>query len=84
MPTPPKRSNGPAKFVVAKRRGRWEYAGRARDIRAAVILALDAGEVLLVEQYRPDPSDVTTGVFCEGEAEPLGDGRRRGAVSPRR
>ena len=40
------------KFVVAKRRGRWEYAGRARNIHAAVILALDAGHVLLVEQYR--------------------------------
>jgi ADP-ribose pyrophosphatase len=39
-------------FVVAKRRGRWEYAGRARNIRAAVILALDAGHVLLIEQYR--------------------------------
>jgi ADP-ribose pyrophosphatase len=39
-------------FVVAKRRGRWEYAGRARNIRAAVILALDARHVLLVEQYR--------------------------------
>jgi ADP-ribose pyrophosphatase len=40
------------RFVVAKRRGRWEYAMRARDIRAAVILAIDAGHVLLVEQYR--------------------------------
>jgi len=40
------------KFVLAKRRGRWEYASRARGIRAAVILALDAGEVILVEQYR--------------------------------
>ena len=40
------------RFVVAKRRGRWEYAGRARNIHAAVILALDAGHVLLVEQYR--------------------------------
>jgi ADP-ribose pyrophosphatase len=30
------------KFVVAKRRGRWEYASRARGIRAAVILAVDA------------------------------------------
>jgi ADP-ribose pyrophosphatase len=39
-------------FVLAKRRGRWEYAGRARNIRAAVILALDAGHVLLIEQYR--------------------------------
>jgi ADP-ribose pyrophosphatase len=46
-------------FVVAKRRGRWEYASRARGIRAAVILALDAGEVILVEQYR-----VPIGRFC--------------------
>lgn len=47
------------RFVVAKRRGRWEYAARARNIRAAVILALDAGHVLLVEQYR-----VPLGKFC--------------------
>ncbi len=40
------------RFVLAKRRGRWEYVSRARNIRAAVILALDAGHVLLVEQYR--------------------------------
>jgi ADP-ribose pyrophosphatase len=40
------------KWIVAKRRGRWEYASRARGIRAAVILALDAGDVILVEQYR--------------------------------
>jgi len=40
------------RFIVAKRRGRWEYAGRARGIRAAVILAVDAGDVILVEQYR--------------------------------
>ncbi len=40
------------RFVVAKRRGRWEYAGRTRGIRAAVILPVDAGEVILVEQYR--------------------------------
>ncbi|WP_427965835.1 NUDIX hydrolase [Altererythrobacter sp.] len=40
------------KFVTAKRRGRWEYVGRARNIRAAVILALEHGHVLLVEQYR--------------------------------
>jgi len=39
-------------WIVAKRRGRWEYASRARGIRAAVIVALDAGEVILVEQYR--------------------------------
>jgi len=46
-------------FVVAKQRGRWEYAGRARGLRAAVILAIDSGEVLLVEQYR-----VPLGRFC--------------------
>lgn len=44
------------KFIEAKRRGRWEYVGRARNIRAAVILAIDDAEdgphVLLVEQYR--------------------------------
>ena len=41
------------RFVVAKKRGRWEYVSRARDIRAAVILAVDADDhVILVEQYR--------------------------------
>lgn len=40
------------KFITAKRRGRWEYAGRARGIRAAAIIAIDDGHVLLVEQYR--------------------------------
>jgi len=40
------------KFITAKTRGRWEYVGRARGIRAAVILAVDEGDVLLVEQYR--------------------------------
>ena len=40
------------KFVTAKKRGRWEYVGRARNIRAAVILAIVQGDVLLVEQYR--------------------------------
>ncbi|MBO9499387.1 MAG: NUDIX hydrolase [Novosphingobium sp.] len=40
------------KYITAKTRGRWEYVGRARGIRAAVILAVEDGEVLLVEQYR--------------------------------
>jgi len=47
------------KFIEARRRGRWEYAARPGGIRAAVILALDAGEVILVEQYR-----VPLGTFC--------------------
>lgn len=40
------------KFITAKQRGRWEYVSRSRGIRAAVILAVDDGHVLLVEQYR--------------------------------
>ena len=39
-------------FIEAKRRGRWEYVSRKDSIGAAVILALDGGDVLLVEQYR--------------------------------
>ena len=40
------------RYIVARRRGRWEYVSRARDIRAAVMLAVDDDHVLLVEQYR--------------------------------
>jgi ADP-ribose pyrophosphatase len=40
------------RFITAKRRGRWEYVGRARSIGAAVILAVEGGHVLLVEQWR--------------------------------
>ncbi len=41
------------RFVTAKRRGKWEYASRARGIRAAAIIAIDDdGCVLLVEQFR--------------------------------
>lgn len=44
------------RFITAKRRGKWEYVGRARGINAAVILAIDEAtdgrHVLLVDQYR--------------------------------
>ncbi|MBN8810374.1 MULTISPECIES: NUDIX hydrolase [Sphingomonas] len=41
------------KWITAKRRGKWEYVARARGIRAAAIVAIDAdGHVLLVDQYR--------------------------------
>lgn len=43
------------KFVRALRRGKWEYASRARDIGAVVILAEDDGKVILVEQPRVAP-----------------------------
>ncbi|HQS71114.1 MAG: NUDIX hydrolase [Novosphingobium sp. 28-62-57] len=40
------------RYIVAKTRGRWEYVGRNRNIKAAVILAIEDGHVLLVEQFR--------------------------------
>ena len=40
------------RFIAAKRRGKWEYVSRARGVHAAVILAIDDGHVILVEQYR--------------------------------
>jgi len=40
------------RFLAAKTRGKWEYVSRTRGITAAVILAIDEGHVLLVEQYR--------------------------------
>ncbi len=39
-------------FITVKRRGKWEYVGRARGIKAAVILAVEDHHVLLVEQHR--------------------------------
>lgn len=45
------------RFITAMTRGRWEYVGRARGIRAAAILAIDTDadgtrHVILVSQYR--------------------------------
>lgn len=40
------------KWIETRRRGKWEYAARTSGISAAVILAVDNGEVLLVEQFR--------------------------------
>ena len=59
------------KFVVAKTRGKWEYVSRTRGIRAAVILAIDEDDhVILVEQFR-----VPLGRSCiEMPAGLIGDG----------
>lgn len=41
------------RFLVARKKGNWEYVTRARGIRAAVILAIDEEDhVILVEQFR--------------------------------
>ena len=47
------------RFIEAKRLGKWEFVSRTRGVSAAVILALDDGHVLLVEQYR-----VPIGALC--------------------
>ncbi|HEY0027329.1 MAG TPA: NUDIX hydrolase [Allosphingosinicella sp.] len=41
------------RFIQAKKRGKWEYVSRVGEVSAAVILAIDAEDhVILVEQYR--------------------------------
>ena len=40
------------RFIAVEKQGPWEYAVRTHGIGAAVILAIDDGHVLLVEQYR--------------------------------
>ena len=52
---PPAELMWEGKFVRALRRGKWEYASRARDIGAVVILAEHEGKVILVEQPRVPP-----------------------------
>jgi ADP-ribose pyrophosphatase len=47
------------RFIAAKRLGKWEYVSRTRGVSAAVILAVDKGHVILVEQYR-----VPVGAMC--------------------
>ncbi len=40
------------RFIAVTRCGRWEYVSRTRGVSAAVILAIDDGHVILVEQHR--------------------------------
>lgn len=63
------------RFITAKTKGTWEYVGRARGIRAAVILAVDEDDhVILVEQFR-----VPLGRSCiELPAGLIGDGADSG------
>ena len=64
------------RFITTKTRGKWEYVSRARGIKAAVILAVDDGHVLLVEQFR-----VPLGKIClELPAGLIGDDTEGEAV----
>lgn len=40
------------KFLITKTQGKWEYVSRAKGIKAAAIIAIDKGHVILVEQHR--------------------------------
>jgi len=48
----PVRNAWEGKYITVKVEGTWEYVSRANNMGAAVILAIDGGHVLLVEQYR--------------------------------
>jgi ADP-ribose pyrophosphatase len=64
------------RFIAAKRRGKWEYVSRTRNISAAVILAIHEGQAILVEQYR-----VPIGAYClELPAGLIGDDEEGEAV----
>ena len=41
------------KYIRAMKQGRWEFASRANDIRAVVIIAEHDGRVILIDQHRP-------------------------------
>jgi ADP-ribose diphosphatase len=49
---PPPEVMWSGRFVRALRRGKWEYASRANDINAVVILAEYEGKVILIDQPR--------------------------------
>lgn len=52
---PPAELMWEGKFVRAMKRGVWEYASRAREIRAVVILAEYESKLILVSQPRAAP-----------------------------
>ena len=59
-------------FVRLLKRGKWEYASRARDIRAVVILAEFEGKVILIDQPRvaPDCRCVELPAGLVGDTDP--------------
>ena len=61
------------RFLEARVDDGWEYAARPRAITAAVILAIDDGHVLLVEQYRVPLGraclELPAGLVGDGDAE---------------
>ncbi|MGZ6709481.1 MAG: thiamine pyrophosphate-dependent dehydrogenase E1 component subunit alpha [Solirubrobacteraceae bacterium] len=64
-----------AKDPIDRQEGRLRAIGVDIDaLRAAVMAEIEAAAEEALAAPMPDPNDATTGVFCEGPAEPLGDG----------
>jgi len=70
------------RFLEVRKEGHWEYVARHNDVTAAVIVAVDDGHLLLVEQMR-----IPVGARCielpaglvgdETAGEPLAEAARR-------
>jgi TPP-dependent pyruvate/acetoin dehydrogenase alpha subunit len=52
-----------------------ELGADVEAVRAEVAATIEAAAQEALSGPMPDPGDVREGVFCEGEAEPLGDGQ---------
>jgi pyruvate dehydrogenase E1 component alpha subunit len=65
-----------ARDPIDRQEGRLRAVGVDVDaVRAAVVAEIDAACEEALAGPMPDPASVLDGVFCEGEAEPLGDGQ---------
>ena len=64
------------KYIMAVKRGRWEYVSRTDSTKAVVIIAEHDGKIILIEQYR-----VPLGARClELPAGLVGDEDRNATV----
>jgi ADP-ribose pyrophosphatase len=64
------------KYIMAVKRGRWEYVSRTDSTKAVVIIAEHEGKIILIEQYR-----VPLGARClELPAGLVGDEDRNATV----
>jgi pyruvate dehydrogenase E1 component alpha subunit len=52
-----------------------EVGADVEELRARVAAEIEAATEEALQTPMPDPSTAVEGVFCEGEAEPLGDGQ---------
>ncbi len=74
----PEETRWEGRFITAKTRGRWEYVGRSRGIRAAAIIAIDEDadgtrHAIFVSQYRVPLSrfclEIPAGLVGDAEGE---------------